>query len=471
MKLDICEERGCRHNELTEIKKLFSEFEMNCQFLPKIHLKRALDLKGEFVVLKLNDGLINRKPDLDRIITELVGVLVEYKKKGVSINVIGSKILEMMRSNIELSFKCGKQLESLIPECEEFKDFQVDLLNILTELTLKNAMNCKKNLDFSMFTTEAINLNVKSLRLKANVMGYFEFLKLTKLQDPCDFTQAIETCLATLKNRIAPSEDIRGKLQIIRFIVNEGEGKSLKMGIEFAIELFSNVDFNTTLILDELLSLIEENPATNHVGDLQSEMESLLMKFLDQIRLNKKVQRGVLETLLRLAEKNSTVKENYSRCEAILKVIKVLNFGFDDGLNFKLIKCYLKLDRLSEAKSTLEEIESINDGFSDTFSLLKLEAALRSQDDFTAFEMIEKLSKDSRIRAEHFLILFNELNIRLNSEMKMKLLKSAQDRGDSSFTIDIMRGIVSLVYDGVIESGLTTEYKQELESCFIKSKT
>lgn len=465
MKLDFCDENG--YNEFLKIKKLFNEFEMTCPFLPKIHLKKALELKGDFVVLKIKEGLINRKPDLDGIVTELIEVLVEYKKKGFSINVIGSKILELIRSKIEGTFTCGRQLESLIPECEEFKDFQVDLLNILTELVLTKAANCKKTVEFSEFITEAINLNVKSLSLKPNVMGYFEFLKLTKLQDPRDFTQAVETCLATLKNRIAPGEDVKGKLQMIRFIVNEG--KSLKMGIEFAVELFSKSDFNSSLVLDELLSLIEENTSSNKIGD---EIESFIMKFLDQIRLNKKVQRGVLETLLRLAEKSSTVKENYLRCEEILKVIKGLNFGFDEGLNVKLIKCYLKLDKLNEAKSALEMIEEIH--HQRDLGLLKLELYLRSQDDFNALEMIENLSKeDSLIRAEHFLILFNELKVRLNSEMKMKLLKSAKEKlGDheGSLLVDILRGIVSLVYDCVLESGLTREYQQELESCFINSK-
>ena len=465
MRLDGCEENAFA--ELISVKRLFSEFEITCPFLPKIHLKRALELKGEFTVLKLKAGLINNKPDLDGIVTELIEVLVEYKKKRFSINVIGSKILELMRSNIEGSYNCGKQLEALVPECEEFKNFQVDLLNILTELTLTKAANCRKTIEFSEFITEAINLNVKSLGLKANVMGYFEFLKLTKLQDPSDFNQAIETCLATVKNRIPPGEDVRGKLQIIRLIVNEG--KNLKKGLEFAIDLFSNSDINTTTVLDEILSIIEENNNNN----LQIEIESFLLKFLDQIRLNKKVQRGVLETLLRLAEKNSTTRENYLRCEEILKVIQGLNLNCGEcegeGISIKLVKCYLKLDKLTEAKEALEECDCC----SKDWCLLRLEAALRSHDDFNALEIIENLSRNSKIKAEHFLTLFNELKVRLNSEMKMKLLKSAQEKdiasGMGGLTVDILRGIVSLIYDGVIESGLTTEYKQELESSFIKS--
>ena len=80
----------------------------------------------------------------------------------------------------------------------------MDLLNTLTELTLNLAIESKRSIkQFSELITDAINLNVRSLALKPNVLGYFEFLKLTRLQygniNSSDFDQAIETSLLTLK--------------------------------------------------------------------------------------------------------------------------------------------------------------------------------------------------------------------------------------------------------------------------------
>ena len=467
LRLDLAEDYNQMNvlNEINCIKKLFNELEVMCPFLPKAQLKRSLELKGKFVVLKLKDAIRSKRANLDH--TDIIEVLVEHKKKSFSINMIGQSILRIFRSQ-EDSLICGKQLESLLPDCEEFKEFHVDLLNVLTELHLNLAIEAKKTAKFSEHVTDAINYNVRSLNLKSNVMGYFEFLKLTKLQeDPSrkggggDFEQAIETCLHSLKNRIGPNEDISGKLQIIRLIVNET--RNLRIGIDFSIELFGNCDFidSGPIILEEMICLIEEMEKRDLYNVL---VDGFLSKFTDQFRRN---QKSVIETLLRLSEKNWTVKKDFKRTEELLMVIKeVGTIDDDETLQLKTAKCYLRLDKLNEAKKILEGLPHLCAGRE--YLLVSLEAFLRSQDEFNASECIEELMRDPTVRHEHFLNLYNLSKVRLSIEMKMKLLKCSQlkmngDDHDEGIKINIMRGIISILYDGVIESGFTSEYKEEME--------
>lgn len=451
-------------NHINQIKKLFNELEVTCPFLPKAQLKRSLELKGKFTLLKLKDAIINERMNLDQNITDIIQILVEYKKKSFNISQFAASILDVFKTQVH-SLTAGSQLESLIPECEEFKDFHVDLLNILTELTLNLAIECKKNAKFSEYVTDAINLNARSLNLRPNVMGYFEFLKLTKLQeDPrrkgVDFDQAIETCLMSLKNRVSPNEDIKGKLQIIRLISNET--KSIERAVKFASELFVNCDFNDSgpMIFEEMITLIEEDEKLNSF----KEIEGFLEKFTDHLRSSQRNQECVLGTLFRLAEKNWTLKKDYKKSEGLISIIQ--NFGFnddDEGIKLKMAKCYLRLDKLKEAKDIMESIQNeTRDNV-----LVLLEMYLRAQDEFNASECIERLLRDPTVRQEHFLNIYNLLKERLSSEIKMQLLKSAQGKmitEDSRMKIDILRGIITILYDCVIESGLTLEYKRELES-------
>ena len=349
MRLDQVECEVDKSIHLIQIKRLLSELEVTCPFLPKNQMKRLLELKGEFIIQRMRESLKTNASDvlLNQLITEQVEILVECKKKEFSINnTIGPRLLELFRSVPSLKFI--KDFESLIPQCENFKDFHVDLLNILTELNLNSAIDCKRSVkQFSELITDAINFNVRSLALKPNVMGYFEFLKLTRLQcgnfNNSDFDQAVDTCLSTLKNRINPSEDIRGKLQIIQLIINE-TGK-LEKGIKFAIELFSNCDFNSygNLVMEELLETIEGHK----IECLHDTITVLLERFSDQLRSSKKCQICVLETLLRLAEKNSTVKGDFQRAEEIFRVIQNLNADYSPDLKLKMVKCYLRLDKLN----------------------------------------------------------------------------------------------------------------------------
>lgn len=447
-------------SHLAQIKRLFSELEVTCPLLPKNQTRRLLELKGEFHIHKMRE---NGQETMCQIIRQQVEIFVECKRKGFSINnQIGPRVLKFFRTVPSTkSLQFGKELESLLPDCDEFKEFHVDLLNILTENTLNCAIECKRNMkQFSEMITDAINWNVRSLALRPNVMGYFEFMKLTRLQ--CgnssrsdDFDQAIETCLLTLKNRINPNEDIQGKLQIIRLIVNE-TGK-LEKGIEFACELFVNCDFNNcgSLIMEELLCIIDSSS-----NDNSANIETLLERFSDQVRGSKKCQICIVETLLRLAEKNFTVKGDFQRAEELFKVIK--NLQSDDSLKLKMIKCCLRLDKLSEAKAELDLMteDSLQ------LLLLKLEAALRSQNEFDSLSLIEKLLENPENRSEHFLSLFNLLKTRLPAELQMKLLQAAKS---STGNIDIERGIIGLLYDGILESGLTEEYKTELSKCLHSS--
>ena len=136
-------------------------------------------------------------------------------------------------------------------------------------------------------------------------------------------------------------------------------------------------------------------------------------------------------------------------------------------LKLKMIKCYIKLDKLSDAKAELDLIteDSIN------VLLLKLEAALRSQNEFDSFSFIEKILENSESRSENFLSLFNQLKTRIPTELKMKLLQAAKLCGPTGESvIDIERGIIGLLYDGILESGLTEEYKIELNKCLVQRK-
>ena len=464
MRLDQVEANVDKSVHLSQIQRLFSELQMTCPFLPKNQMKRLLELRSEFLIQKMRSG--GSEDQLNQLIMEEVEILVECKKKGFNANtLIGPKLLELFRGNT-VNLKFGKEFASLILECEEFKELQVDLLNTLTELTLNLAIESKRSIkQFSELITDAINLNVRSLALKPNVLGYFEFLKLTRLQygniNSSDFDQAIETCLLTLKNRINPNEDIRGKLQIIQLIMNE-TGK-LEKGINFAIELFSNCDFsgNGPLIMEELLEAIER-----HGKDLFQMITELLEKFSDQLRSSRKCQIGVLEMLLRLAEKNSTVIGDFRRAEEIFKVIQNLNSDYRASeLKFKMIKCYLRLDKLSEAKAHLDQLDQLDPNESDTL-LLRLEYSLRSQNEFDSLNLIEKLTKIPESRSEHFLNLYNILKSRIPPELKMKLLKAAKSLCNLSGpnVVDIERGIVGLLYEGILENGLTEGFKVELET-------
>lgn len=469
-------------SHLVQIKRLFSELVVTCPLLPKNQTKRLLELKGAFHIHKMRDclglgsGSGCQEEMMSQLISEQVEIFVECKRKGLSINnQIGPKVLELFRtvpSTTTKSLQFGKEFESLLPECEEFREFHVDLLNILTENTLNCAIECRRNMkQFSEMITDAINWNVRSLALRPNVMGYFEFLKLTRLQcgntvgNSSDFDQAIETCLLTLKNRVNPNENIRGKLQIIRLIVAE-TGK-LEKGIEFACELFANCDFNNCgcFIMEDLLCIIDENSSNNSSS---SPIIKLLERFSDQVRESKQSQTCIIETLLRLTEKNFTVKGDFQRAEEIFKVIKNLNSDSDStSLRLKMIKCCLRLDKLSEAESELDLMA----GDSLQLLLLKLEAALRSQNEFDSLSFIEKILENSEGRSEHFLGLFNLLKTRLPAELQMKLLQAAKSSDDKSgMIIDIERGIIGLLYDGILESGLTEEYKTELDNCLHSSK-
>ena len=477
MRLDQVGFEADKSFNLVQIKRLFSELEVTCPFLPKNQMKRLLGLKGEFLVYKMQEAMKNPEKNLpSRLITEQVEIFVECKRKGIDINnLIGPKLLGLFRDAPSIAaLQWGKEFEFLIPECAEFTKFHVDLLNILTEITLNNAIDCKRSMkQFSELITDAINLNVRSLALRPNVMGYFEFLKLTRLQcadtlnSTNDFEQAIDTCLLSLKNRINPNEDVRGKLQIIQLIVNETG--NLEKGIKFAHELFINCDFSScgSLIMEDLLCIIEDNHSIGSaVGKIITE---LLEKFSDQLRSSKKCQICVIETLLRLAEKNSTIKEDFQRAEEIFKVVQNLNSKETDEvkLKLKMIKCYIKLDKLSDAKAELDLIteDSIN------VLLLKLEAALRSQNEFDSFSFIEKILENSESRSENFLSLFNQLKTRIPTELKMKLLQAAKLCGPTGESvIDIERGIIGLLYDGILESGLTEEYKIELNKCLVQRK-
>lgn len=466
---------------LSQIKRLFSELQVTCPFLPKNQMKRLLELRSEFLIQKMRTG--GSDDQLNQLIMEEVEILVECKKKGFNANtLIGPKLLELFRGNT-VNLKFGKDFASLIPESEEFKELQVDLLNTLTELTLNLAIESKRSVkQFSELITDAINLNVRSLALKPNVLGYFEFLKLTRLQcgsfNSTDFDQAIETCLLTLKNQINPNENIRGKLQIIQLIINETG--QLEKGINFAIELFSNCDFSTNgpLIMEELLEAIERHGNDQNSYQMITEM---LEKFSHQLRTSKKCQIGVLETLLRLAEKNSTLTGDFRRAEEIFKVIQSMDSDYRASeLKFKMIKCYLRLDKLSEAKAQLDQLDSldqldnmgsVSSNESDTL-LLRLEYALRSQNEFDSLNLIEKLTEVPEGRSEHFLNLYNILKSRIPSELKMKLLQAAKSlcKPNGPNVVDIERGIVGLLYEGILENGLTEGFKVELESSLKNSK-
>ena len=472
MRLDQVEANVDKSVHLSQIHRLFSELQVTCPFLPKNQMKRLLELRSEFLIQKMRTG--GSEDQLNQLIMEEVEILVECKKKGFNANtLIGPKLLELFRGNT-VNLKFGKEFASLIPECEEFKELQVDLLNTLTELTLNLAIESKRSVkQFSELITDAINLNVRSLALKPNVLGYFEFLKLTRLQcgniNSSDFDQAIETCLLTLKNRINPNEDIRGKLQIIQLIINE-TGK-LEKGINFAIDLFSNCDFssNGPLIMEELLEAI-----ARHGNDLNlfQMITELLETFSDQLRSSKKCQIGVLETLLRLAEKNSTVIGDFHRAEEIFKVIQNLDSDYRASeLKLKMIKCYLRLDKLSEAKAQLDQSDQLDPNGLDTL-LLRLEYALRSQNEFDSLNLIDKLTEIPEGRSEHLLNLYNILKSRIPPDLKMKLLKVAKSlcKLSGPNVVDIERGIVGLLYEGILENGLTEGFKVELETSLNNSK-
>lgn len=460
---------------LTQIKRLFNELDITCPFLPKNQVKRLLMLKGEFIVYKIKCSIEDNNcnsENIGNLIIEQVDLLVECKKKKININtLIGPKILELFR-NSNVNFEVGKEFESLIPECEDFNDFHVDLLNILTETVLNSAIECKRSQKrFSELITDAINYNVRSLSLRPNVTGYFEFLKLSRLQSTGkaseDFEEAIKTCLFTLKNRINPNEDIKGKLQIIRLIINETE--NLEKAIKISHEMFINCDFNNCgcLIMEELLEACESSGSKDN-NLLYDNLTLLLSVFVDQLRTSNTAQICVLETLLRLAEKNSTVKGDFESAEEIFKVFQNLNAQvYSENLKFKIIKCYLRLDKLKEAKIELDLIndENLN------ILLLKLEVALRSQNEFDTLNYIERILANPERRSDHFLSLFNLLKTRIPSELKMKLLQAAKISGGSNeFLIDILRGIIALLYDGILEIGLTEEFKAELENCLLQRK-
>jgi hypothetical protein len=456
MRLDLIE---CSSNVIEAerlIKQLLSEFEMTCPFIPKIQRNRALELKADFVVFKLKDRIKNGKMDLDQVIAELTDVLIDHKKKAISIDRCGCKILEILRQNRSLGVT--KQIEALLPECEELNGFHVDLLNVATELTLDLAIQSRKTIKFSEFITEAIHLNVRSLGLRPNVMGYFEFLKLTKLQDPRDFDQAIETCLLSIKNQVPPNEDVRGKLQIVRLIANETG--DLKKSLEYSESFFSNCDISLfgSMIFEDLLRLIDEVPSSKSVKDL---LEQLLSQFHDRLLTCEKLQISVQECLLKMAEKNFTVNENVQRTMEFLEMAQNLNIS-TGRVSSKMIKCLLKLDKLNEAEELLEEI---NDNQDTDVVLMKLDHALRSQNEFKAAEQLEMLRQDSSVRVEHLLSIFNSLKPRLTPEIQMNLLQTAKSklnaRSGCDMKIDILRAIVSILYEGIIESGLEP-FKEEL---------
>ena len=479
MRLDLLEQKegDLFERDLNSINRFFHELEITCPFLPKSQIKRSLELQSDFALLKLKNGIYYEKMNIDQLITKMIELFMDHKKKGAKIDRIGSKVLEMLRKKRSLT--CGKQFEALIPECEEFKEFHVDLLNIVTELTLDKAIESKKTIQFSELITEAINFNVRSLNIRPNVMAYFEFLKLTKLQDPKNFIDAVKTCLLTVKNRIAPNEDIRGKLQIIRLIVYE-TGK-LEDGLTFAEEVFVNCDFNEfgPVISEEILCLIDETDNTmNHnknetKQNIREKLESFLTKFGDLLRTSVKSQNSVVDTLLRIAEKNFIVSEQFSKAEEILLVIQGL--GTDDyRVKLRLVRCFLRLDKLEEAKESLENLLNGDIKNKRDIIQLQLELALRNQDDYEALSSIEQLKDDPLSRSEHFLVYFNLLKARLSPEMKMSLLKGAQSKftvnDDKDMKIDILRGIISLLYDGIIESGLSP-YKSDFEDLIKQRKT
>lgn len=493
MRLDLIQstEANVYFNEMDMkmIKRLFSEVEMTCPFLPKSQMKRLLELQSDFAFLNFKNGIGHDKIYINQISTEMIEIFVEHKKKGIKLDRIGAKVLEMFRRQRSLNY--GKQFEALIPECEEFKEFHVDLLNILTELTLERAVESKKTVQFSEFITDAINFNVHSLNIRPNVMGYFEFLKLTKLQDPKNFEEAVKTCLLTMKNRIAPNEDIRGKLQIVKLIVYETD--NLEEGLRFAEEMFINCDFNESgsIIFEEILSLIDAYDARNQNNhndnkniNIRLKLENFLTKFSDHLRTSEKSQNSVLNTLLRLAEKYFTVTEQFYRAEEILLIIQGMDTE-DDLVKIRLTRCFLRLDKLEEANNLIESLinEDIgiingNKNENDTHRIkrdiiqLQLELALRKQDDYESLSCIEKLKNDPFIRSEHFLSLFNLLKLRLSAEIKMSLLKGAHYKlktieNDDELKVDIFRGIMSLLYDGIIESGMSP-FKSDFEKVILQ---
>lgn len=448
--------------EMSKIRRLFGELETSCPFMPKQQAKRCLELKTDFIILKLKSN-----GGSDESITEMIEILVEHKRRGFKIE--ASKILDFFKS-VDGTITTASKLESLLPDCEEFLNFHIDLLNVMTELKLNQASLVKKTANFSQLVTDAINMNVRSLALKPNVMGYFEFLKLTKLQNPSDFGEAIELCLNNLKNRISPNEEIIGKLQIIRLICNESG--DLRKSLQFAYEIFRACDFDSDgpIVIEELLNLIESNAKPS--DSLLKEMEDFILNISTWINSNRKCHETIASTILRLAEKNSSVKSDYERSVALLSVLKGLGVMGDEKINKKLLKCYLKLDKLDDAREIIDSSADL----SDTSNILRLEFYLRIQNEVEAFVALDELISDESCKSEELLILYNQLKARLNSDVQLKILQTAEQKiikkrrilnaSEQKMRIDLIRAKISIIYSGVIESGLNEDYQKVLESYF-----
>ncbi len=418
--------------------KLIAELKMNCPFMSRADRKQVLQMEGDLVLLKESDE------------SELVSVLLAFKGANTTPDAFAGKIVAFIQQR--QAFELAERLEEALPAADCFLSLRVDLLNSLTEMALETASSKRTKSDFSFHLTKAIQFNTKSLRIRPNVLAYFEFMKLTKLQSPKDFPDCVQMSLGEMKTKIAANEDILGKLQVLRLIGNEA---ALTEALQAGKKLFQGCDFSKfgVMIVEGLMDVIFDVDAER--SDLQQKLledyETIILPDLIFIKAK----------LLKLAERLIENRKNLPCAEKYLMLSRLLPVE-DDELRLKTAKMYMKMQKYDLVRQLQQESTS-----REGWSFVSAELALINKET----EALCNLLNDRFNLAELFSLFKIAQKCKADEEIQLKLLLKAKEEaeGDIVNTIAISKAILGLYYDVIVANGLQS-YLQEFESILQERK-
>ena len=417
---------------LNKTEKLIAELKVTCPFMSRADRKQVLQMEGDLALLK------------EASESELISILLAFKTANANPEAFAAKIIAFVQER--KMFELAERLEAALPSADCFLALQVDLLNSLTEMALESATLKRTKADFSHFLTKAIQFNTKSMRLRPNVMAYFEFMKLTKLQSPNDFADCVQMCLSEIKSKIGANEDILGKLQILRLIGNES---SLTEALKAGQELFKGCDFSKwgVMIVEGLMDV---------AFDIDCERSDLLQKLLEDYESVILPDLHFIKAkLLKLAERLIENRKNLLCAEKYLMLSRLLPVE-DDQLRLKTAKMYMKLQKYDLVRQLQEDSTS-----TEGWQYISLELALINREN----EAVANLLNGRFSLSELFCLFKIAQKYKADEEVQLKLLLKAKEEAtdDPINSVAICKAILGLYYDVIVSNGLES-YTQDFES-------
>jgi hypothetical protein len=287
-------------------------------------------------------------------------------------------------------------------------------------------------------------------------MAYFEFMKLTKLQNPNDFADCFQMCFGEMKSKLGANEDILGKLQALRLIGHEA---SLPEAIKIGQELFKGADFSKwgVMIVEGLMDVI---------FDVDCERSDLLHKLLEDYE-------GVIVAdlhfikakLLKQAERLIENRKNMTCAEKYLMLSRLLPIE-DRQLRLKTAKMYMKLQKYDIVRELQHQDESSTTN--QEWSFISAELALINGE---VEAISDILNKDQLSLSELFCLFKSAQQSKADEGVQLKILLKAKEeaRADLSNSVAICKAILGLYYDVIVSNGLES-YVQDFESILQESK-